>query len=82
VLSRGRAHIPASPEWRGLYDLVADPGETHNLLEGVVRPEDARTAERLDRELRDHVAEQRPDSRPTPLDPATIERLRALGYVR
>jgi arylsulfatase A-like enzyme len=82
VLSRGRAHIPASPQWRGLYDLEADPGETHNLLEGSVRPEDARTAAKLDRELRDHIAAQRPDSRPVPLDRETIERLRALGYVR
>jgi arylsulfatase A-like enzyme len=82
VLSRGRAYIPASPEWRGLYDLEADPGETRNLLQGAVSAENARTAERLDRELRDHVAEQRPDSRPVSLDRETIERLRALGYVR
>jgi arylsulfatase A-like enzyme len=82
VLRHGRAHVPTSPEWRGLYDLEADPAETRNLLEGAVRPDDARLAEELDRELRSHLAGQRPDSQPAPLDPEMIERLRALGYVR
>ena len=35
----------------------------------------------LDRELREHLAAQHPDSRPETLDPATVERLRQLGYV-
>jgi len=81
VARRGRAHIPASPEWRGLYDLESDPGETSNLLEGPVSPERERAAAGLDRELRDHLAAQRPDSRPEAIDPATVERLRQLGYV-
>jgi arylsulfatase A-like enzyme len=81
VAGRGRAHIPASPEWRGLYDLESDPGETNDLLEGTASPEHVRVAGELDRALREHVAEQRPDSRPKTIDPATLERLRQLGYV-
>ena len=78
----GRSHVPAVPEWRGLYDLKEDPGETVNLLEGRVRPEHERLADEMDRALRAHLAAQRPDSRPARLGPEMIERLRALGYVR
>ena len=38
-------------------------------------------AGRLDRELREHVAAQGPDSRPEEIDAETLERLRQLGYV-
>ena len=82
VVREGRAQVPAVPAWRGLYDLEDDPGETTNLLEGRVRAEHERQASALDRELREHVAAQHPDSRPAELDPDMIERLRALGYVR
>ncbi|HVR70909.1 MAG TPA: sulfatase [Vicinamibacteria bacterium] len=78
----GRTHVPEVPEWRGLYDLVEDSGETVNLLEGRVRPEHERLAERMDGALRRHLAAQRPDSQPKQLGPEMIERLRALGYVQ
>jgi arylsulfatase A-like enzyme len=81
VVRRGRAHLPASPQWRGLFDLESDPAETVNLLDGEVGDEQERVAAALDRELREHLAAQHPDSRPETLDPATVERLRQLGYV-
>jgi len=82
VVREGRAHIPATLAWRGLYDLRRDPGETVNLLAGTPRPADERQAAEMDRALRDHVAAQHPDSQPASLAPEMIERLRALGYVR
>jgi arylsulfatase A-like enzyme len=81
VARRGRVYVPPSPTWRGLYDLESDPGETNDLLEGVASPEHTRVAGELDRALREHMAGQRPDSRPETIDPATVERLRQLGYV-
>lgn len=81
VAQRGRVFIPASPQWRGLYDLESDPEETVNLLEGPTKGEHETRASELDRALRDHMAAQRPDSRPEIIDPATVERLRQLGYV-
>jgi membrane-anchored protein YejM (alkaline phosphatase superfamily) len=81
VARRGRAHVPAAPVWRGLYDLEKDPGETVNLLEGQLDDEQVREADELDRRLREHLAAQHPDSRPVAIDPETVERLRELGYV-
>jgi arylsulfatase A-like enzyme len=81
VLAKGRAFIPDPPAWRGLYDLRHDPRERVNLLEGTPDPAVAGQAAEMDRELRDHVAAQHPDSQPTTLDPEMIDRLRALGYV-
>jgi arylsulfatase A-like enzyme len=81
VARRGRVHIPPKPLGRGLYDLENDPGETNDLLDGDADPEHARVAGELDRELRAHLSAQRPDSRPETIDPATLERLRQLGYV-
>jgi arylsulfatase A-like enzyme len=81
VAHRGRQHIPASPQARRLYDLENDPGETNDLLQGLPVPESERVAEELDRALREHLDEQRPDSRPGSIDAATVERLRQLGYV-
>ena len=78
---RGRAFIPASPQWRGLYDLESDPGETVNLLEGPTKAEHEKRVSALDRTLREHMAAQRPDSQTETIDPATVERLRRLGYV-
>ncbi len=58
-----------------LYDLAADPGETRNLA--ASRPADLeRLASRL-QTLRAADA----GVKPTPEDPETLERLRALGYV-
>lgn len=78
---RGRVFIPPSPPWRGLYDLERDPGETVNLLEGAEKAAHEQGALGLDTKLREHMAAQRPDSRPETIDPATVERLRQLGYV-
>jgi arylsulfatase A-like enzyme len=77
----GRVHIPLSPMGRELYDLESDPGETSDLLEGGASPEHARVAGELDRALREHMAAQRPDSRPETIAPAMLERLRELGYL-
>ena len=81
VARRGRVFIPLAPEWRGLYDLEDDPGETVNLLEGPTRAEHETRVSELDRTLREHMAAQRPDSQTETIDPATVERLRQLGYV-
>ena len=82
VAREGRAHIPTTAQWRGLYDLREDPDERVNLLEGSPPPAAEAQAADLDRALRDHIAAQHPDSQPASLDPEMIERLRALGYVR
>ncbi len=64
-----------------LYDLADDPGETHNLIS-----EKADMAEGLRQRLEGMVAALQPaPALPVPspsLDPATRERLRALGYLR
>ncbi len=60
-----------------LYDLDADPGETHDVA--AERPRD--TA-RLQRHLREWLASLEPlESRETELDEETLRGLRALGYV-
>jgi tetratricopeptide (TPR) repeat protein len=58
-----------------LYDLAADPGETHNRI--AERPQDA---ERLRAALAAVRAGER-EAAAAPADAATAERLRALGYV-
>jgi arylsulfatase A-like enzyme/lipopolysaccharide biosynthesis regulator YciM len=63
-----------------LYDLIADPQETRNLLR-----EDRRTARELrDRllELREEIEEDAPEiGERAELDDETLDRLQALGYV-
>jgi arylsulfatase A-like enzyme len=83
-VSDGRWKIIQIPrpggEFLELYDLVADPGETRNLVEGGVVPEE-RAA--LLRELRRFVDyELGPAGRePAEIDPEQLRRLRSLGYV-
>jgi len=63
-----------------LYDLAADPGEKTNLAE-----RNADIVSRLSREYDSFASGMpafAPESTRTSLDPETIERLRALGYVR
>lgn len=64
--------VAPSPE---LYDLAADPDETQNLFE---------THRDRGRELQSRLreAESRPEARADAIeDPATLEQLRALGYL-
>jgi arylsulfatase A-like enzyme len=68
--------LPEGREW--LFDLASDPAETEDL-----RASTKDTAERLGRTLEDWYGGQSPllDQEGVELDDATLERLRALGYV-
>ncbi len=81
VVSRhGRSHVPDEPGLRMMFDLVEDPREKSNLLVQA----DARTAElgsRLEQQLRAFVAAQPGETEEIVLDPETLEKLKALGYV-
>jgi len=62
-----------------LYDLANDPGETRNLLE-----QEPGRAEAMRSQLRRAIGDDDPSafaSGALPVDPATLERLRALGYL-
>ncbi|HXV60674.1 MAG TPA: sulfatase-like hydrolase/transferase, partial [Vicinamibacteria bacterium] len=60
-----------------LYDLSSDPAESNNLV--GLEPD---LAERMRRLLAEHEAKTKDSvATPTPLDPDTERRLRALGYV-
>ena len=64
---------------RELYDVTADPGETKNLA-----TTDSARADTMERALRALVAQTSRDTTPKapqPVDAATEQRLRALGYV-
>jgi len=61
---------------RALYDLVADPAESENLIDA--HPE---VAARLDAELRAWTASIPSDAPPPERDEEQLEMLRALGYV-
>ena len=76
---RDRSFVPRRPAAVELFDLVADPGETRNLL---ASPDAAatRVAERLNAELWRLVGERRARAETTSLDDETLERLKALGY--
>jgi arylsulfatase A-like enzyme len=64
-----------------LYDLVTDPGEHRNLLRDAT-PEVRRLAERFDAELRRRAAEAPGHAETTHLGEETLQRLRALGYLK
>jgi arylsulfatase A-like enzyme len=64
-----------------LYDLAADPGERRNLLRDPT-PEVRRLAERFDAELRGRAAEAPGHAETTHLGEKTLQRLRALGYLK
>jgi arylsulfatase A-like enzyme len=76
----GRAHVPEVPARRELYDLVADAGEKHDLLRSP-SAEDERLAREMDEALRLLARARHGTAEKTKLDDATMERLRALGYV-
>ena len=79
VEHNGRSFIPDRVAERLLFDLKSDPGEKRNLL-GRGEPAD-RLAADLDALLREFVATQRGEAGEVELDPETIQRLRALGYI-
>ena len=63
-----------------LFDVATDPGEMQNLADS-----EAGTADRLKADLLRFLAEsitEKSDSNRAPLDDATLERLRSLGYVQ
>jgi arylsulfatase A-like enzyme len=61
-----------------LYDLTSDPGEEHNLY-AANDPRAVELAEQLDRWV---AARPRQKTQPQRLDPASVERLKSLGYVQ
>lgn len=78
AVRNGQFKFIAAPR-RELYDVEADPGETHNLAEANPRMADA-----LERGLRELVATTSADAAPQApraVDAETEARLRALGYV-
>jgi arylsulfatase A-like enzyme len=89
VERHGRRYLPAEPAWQ-LFDLVADPGERRNLLprRGAAAavhtgaPLPASLVEGLDAELRRYVAHHFGSSESATLPSETVEKLKALGYVR
>ena len=77
ALRRDRYHFIAGPKPE-LYDVVADPGETQNLI--VSKPA---VASELRNNLAQTIVALTPDhdvAAKTSLDPAMLERLKALGY--
>jgi arylsulfatase A-like enzyme len=82
VAQSGRAFIPSAPDTRELYDLVADPGEIHNLMLPNAGAARERLATVLDAALRRQTAGRVGQAERQTLDKETIDRLRSLGYVR
>jgi arylsulfatase A-like enzyme len=72
--------IAGSDGKRELYDIASDPSESRNLREE--NPRQATSLEAQADELAARFAAPRPSPHSAPLDPATEERLRELGYVR
>ena len=91
VERHGRRYLPATPAWQ-LFDLASDPGERHNLLPPRGRspatavhagaPVPASLVEGLDAELRRYVAQHFGATDTAALPAETVEKLKALGYVR
>lgn len=82
VQRNGRSFIPERVKGRMLFDLTTDPGEKRDLLAGGAQAAAKGTAAELDGLLRHFVSTQRGQAGEVELDPETIERLRALGYVK
>jgi arylsulfatase A-like enzyme len=82
VLAHGRRYIPPEPASRQLFDLEQDPGERVNLLDSERRAQVSVLADTMDDRLRRHVAAQRGQAEKVQLDPETLDKLKALGYVQ
>jgi arylsulfatase A-like enzyme len=82
VASHGRSFIPAVPERRMLFDLIADPGEKANLLETGGASDSAELATSMDTSLRAMAAAKRAKVGEVELDENTSRKLKALGYVQ
>jgi hypothetical protein len=81
VARRGRGFLPQQPAARQLFDLRADPGETHNLLDAPADPAALAVADALERVLRSHLATAPAPVEQVELAPGTLRRLEALGYL-
>jgi arylsulfatase A-like enzyme len=80
VQLRGRAFVPEHPG-RELFDLAADPGEEHDLIEQPDSPAKIESeADRMETQLRRRLGEPGKPDRVT-LDDAALVRLPALGYL-
>ena len=69
-------NLPQRSKHAALYDLVADPAESENVIDA--HPE---VAARLGAELRAWTASIPTDAPPPERDEEQLEMLRALGYV-
>jgi arylsulfatase A-like enzyme len=81
VARRGRHHIPDPVDARELYDLHTDPAEKSNLLDSPDSTRYTQLADELDRALRRQLGLPAGRADRVRLDPETIERLKALGYI-
>jgi arylsulfatase A-like enzyme len=77
IVGKGFKLIRRANGSRELYDLRRDPGERENLF----APETPIAAE-LDRHLESWASLARPSNKPGTIDPDTLQRLKALGYIR
>ena len=77
VEKQGRSHLPPHPP-AALFDLVRDPGERRDLLEG--RMEQEVTAQAMLEELRGRLSVAGTADTGT-MSPEALEGLKALGYV-
>jgi arylsulfatase A-like enzyme len=82
VAARGRNFVPEPPLSRELYDLAHDPRESHDLLPGPGGGGPSQIASTLDAALRERVARELGRTEKAQLDAATVEKLKALGYVQ
>ena len=79
VTQHGRSYVPDSAV-RMLFDLTDDPLEKNNLLIPGAGPA-IDLASRLEELLRAFVAVRPGDTEEIKLDPETVDKLKALGYV-
>jgi arylsulfatase A-like enzyme len=81
VEQHGRGFMPERPTGLELYDLVRDPAEKVNLLAAAAAPNAVEAGARFDHALRQALS-VRGTSETVTLPAATIEELKALGYVQ
>jgi arylsulfatase A-like enzyme len=82
LAARGRNFVPEFPASRELYDLRRDPAERRNLIAPGAPDPPVQLASRLDLALRAAVAKRIGATERAVIDDATVEKLKALGYVR